>query len=314
MVMPSNKITADFDAAIVGGGPAGLSAAIVLGRACRSVIVFDHNKPRNYAARAVHCYLARDGIAPMDLRSSGRSEARAYGVKFIDEEIVAARCLSAGDKRLGGFELQTGERTYVVRTVLLATGVTDVLPKIASLEEFYGTSVHHCPYCDGWEHRNQRIIALGDGEKAADLALMLRTWSPYVTACSNGYPLSSADRHKLERGNLTWREQRLESLVGKNGAIEEVRFGSGAPLPCDALFFSSDLFQRSRLPELLDCKLDEDGCVQTSDKQGTGINGLYLAGDADGEVQFAIVAAAEGATAGVAINNALQEDDEQARS
>lgn len=310
MAMPSNKVTADFDAAIVGGGPAGLSAAIVLGRACRRVIVFDHNKPRNYAARAVHCYLARDGIRPMDLRSSGRSEAKAYGVKFIDEEIVAARCRSTGGKRLGGFELQTNVRTYVVRTVLLATGVTDVLPKIPNIEEFYGTSVHHCPYCDGWEHRDQHLVALGDGEKAADLALMLRTWSPYVTACSNGHALSSADRNKLASSNLTWREEKLESLVGNEGVIEEVRFVSGAPLPCNALFFSSGLFQRSRLPELLDCKLDEDGCVQTSDKQGTGISGLYLAGDADGEVQFAIVAAAEGATAAVAINTALQKDDQ----
>jgi thioredoxin reductase len=301
---------ADYDVAIVGGGPAGLSAAVVLGRARRRVILLDDGRPRNQAARGVHCYLGHDGIAPDALRELGQTEARHYGVELVNARVVAARRLSDSRQALAGFEVQTSYRTLVARTLLLCTGVVDVLPEIRNLREFYGRSAHHCPYCDGWEHRDERLAAFGKTAKSAvELALSLRTWSPHVTACSHGECLTDEQRERLARNEIAFRQEPIVAMRGSDGVLKELAFDSGPPLQCDALFFGSDQFQRSPLAAQLGIELDDENLVRTGKKQNTRIRGLFLAGDADGEVQFAIVAAAEGAVAGVAINHVLQEDD-----
>jgi thioredoxin reductase len=308
--MPENASVPDYDVAIVGGGPAGLSAAAVLGRARRRVVLFDHGQPRNFAAQGVHCYLGHEGISPSALRELGRSEARHYGVELVDAKVLTARRLSDSDKTLAGFELQTSDRTLVARALLLCTGVVDELPEIANLRKFYGRSVHHCPYCDGWEHRNQRLVAFGETAKAVvELALSLRTWSPHVTACSHGERFNDEQRARLAKNEIAFRQERIVDMRGKDGVLEELSFESGPPLKCDALFFSSDQFQRSPLAAQLGVESDDDDRMRTGKKQNTGVRGLFLAGDADGEVQFAIVAAAEGAVAAVAINHVLQEDE-----
>jgi thioredoxin reductase len=307
--MSQSAFTPDYDVAIVGGGPAGLSAAVVLGRSRRRVVLFDHGQPRNYAAQGVHCYLGHDGIAPHALRDLGRKEARHYGVEFIDGRVVAARRLAAVGKTLAGFSVQTSDRSFVVRALLLCTGVVDVLPEIPNLADFYGRSVHHCPYCDGWEHRDKRLAAVGDGEHATKLALSLLTWSKHVTACTNGQPLAAKHRRLLDRHEVACREEPIVRLSGSDAALEELVFESGPALQCDALFFSSNKGQRSPLPAMLGCEIDDEGLARTGKRQTTCINGLYLAGDADGDAQFAIVAAAEGAIAGTAINAALQKEE-----
>jgi thioredoxin reductase len=309
--MIADRISIDYEVAIVGGGPAGLSAAVVLGRARRRVVLFDHGQPRNSASRGVHCFLTQDGINPFELRDLGRREAESYGVEIIDREVIQAKQLACDESSPSLFEIRTSDRSVNVRALLLTTGMADCVPEIAGVKELYGQSVHHCPYCDGWEHRDQRLAAFGNGSAAVKLALTLRGWSHQVTACSHGASLSSADRQSLQRNKIEWREEKVKRLVPKDGKLAEIEFESGAPLACDALFFSAEQWQRSNLPEMLGCCVDEDNCVQTSDKQGTSIEGLFLAGDADGEVQFAIVAAAEGAIAATAINTMLQKQDTQ---
>jgi thioredoxin reductase len=310
--MSRRDIGFDFDVAIVGGGPAGLSAALVLGRARRSVAVFDHGRPRNYAAQAVHCFLTRDGIAPEELRNLARSEAANYGVQFIDEEVVAARPLASAGSDRTAFAVETATQQFVSRTVLLSTGVTDVLPDIPGFRELYGVSVHHCPYCDGWEHRDQRIAVLGANEAPAGLAASLKTWSPHVTACLNGQALDECDRKLLANHEIDCRHERVARLHSKNGILSEVVFELGPPLECDALFFRADQVQRSPLAKMLGCETDEEH-VKTETKQDTCVEGLFVAGDADGDVQFAIVAAAEGAIAATAINTLLQKQDRPER-
>ncbi|HEY3394966.1 MAG TPA: NAD(P)/FAD-dependent oxidoreductase [Lacipirellulaceae bacterium] len=307
--MAESASTPDYDVAIVGGGPAGLSAAVVLGRSRRRVVLFDDGKPRNYAAHGVHNYLGHEGIAPNALRQLGRNAARHYGVELLDARVVAARRLAGDGDAAGGFQVQTSDRSFIVRALLLCTGLMDGLPDIPNLREFYGRSVHHCPYCDGWEQRDKLLAALGDGEHATKLALSLLTWSKDVTACTNGEPLAEKHRRLLDRHGVTCREESIIRLKGKDGALEEIMFTTGPPLKCDAVFFSSDKVQRSPLPAMLGCEIDDEGLARTGKRQTTCINGLYLAGDADGDAQFAIVAAAEGATAGTAINAALQKLD-----
>jgi thioredoxin reductase len=298
---------ADYDVGIIGGGPAGLSAALVLGRCRRRVILFDHGKPRNLAAVEMHGYLGRDGIPPLDFRSIGRREAERYDVEFVDAEVAEVRLRR---EQPSEFEVRPGRGSVLrVRKLLLATGVTDCLPKIEHIADFYGKSVHHCPYCDGWEHRDKRLAALGEGDAAVGLALSLRTWSKQVTACTSGVSLKASDRQRCALNGIASREEIPMRLEGCNGQLQEIHFAAGPPLECDALFFCSDQFQRSQLPIALGCECDEQGLIVTRGKQDAGVRGLFLAGDADGDVQFAIVAAAEGATAATAINRELQDED-----
>jgi thioredoxin reductase len=304
-------MTTDYDVAVVGAGPAGLSAAITLGRACRRVLVLDHGQPRNVAANAVNCYLGRDGVAPTYLRELGRREASRYGAMFLDAEVTNARCTIEERDRSTRFTIDAAGRTFEVRAMLLATGVVDVLPRIPGVDEFYGKSVHHCPYCDGWEHKNRHLIALGNGPAVVELALTLAGWSKQVTACTNGETLSLESQQCLERNRLGYRHERIARFCGVEQALQQIEFADGTGLACDALFFGSSQGQRSQLPRLLGCDYDKEGLVITRQKQCTSVEGVFIAGDADGDVQFAIVAAAEGATAATAIHKYLLNQEQR---
>lgn len=296
----------DYDVAVIGGGPAGLSAAITLSRARRRVVVFDHNKPRNYASRGVHCFLGLDGVTPAELRAKGRREAEHYGATFVDREVDEAKCTSADDGAGSSFLVTADRRQYSSRALLLATGMLDHLPKIPGLNEAYGATVHHCPYCDGYEHRDQTLVALGSGASGPRLGAELLAWSARVTVCTNGEQPEDADLAMLRRLGIAFRGQAIERL---DGDARRLHFADGTSIACEALFFSSGQAQKSRLPELLGCVCNEKGLLATEGKQCTAIAGLYVAGDADGDVQFAVVAAAEGAIAATAIHKHLLEQD-----
>jgi thioredoxin reductase len=302
-----------FDVAIVGGGPAGLSAALLLGRCCRRVVVCDHGKPRNYAAKAVHGYLGLDGIEPAELRRRGREQCATYGVEFRQGEVITARQDETAQRT--AFQLLLKDGTILrSRKLLLATGVEDALPPLLNIEEFYGSSVHHCPYCDAWEHHDEHLVAFGCGSSAIDLAVMLRNWSAKVTACTHGHVISGAEARRLRAHGINHRDQVVADLMGVNGKLEALSFVSGELLYCDALFFSAPQGQRSALPSMLGCQCDKDGLMVARKKQGSGVPGLFLTGDADGDVQFAIVAAAEGAIAATVIHQELLNEDELTRT
>jgi thioredoxin reductase len=275
------------------------------------VLVCDAGQPRNAASLALHGFLTRDGIAPQELLRLGREELAEYGVEVRREVVAAARHVPSPDPRsctpAFDVELESGVR-LTCRKLLLTTGVRDVLPDIDGLLDLYGQSVHHCPYCDAWGHRDESLAAFGPGESAVGLAMSLRTWSPRVTACSHGEAISGQDRQRLSRNGIAWREEKVVRLRGSGGKLAAVEFSSGPPLACQSLFFQASQFQTSPLADMLGCER-RDSHVETHGKQRTNIPGLFLAGDADGDVQFVIVAAAEGARAAVAINRELQDED-----
>ncbi len=301
----------NYDVAIIGGGPAGLNAAIVLARACRRVVLFDHGRPRNYAALAVHGFLGLDGITPNELRERGRREALSYGLNIYNCKVMAAKALTGHGDESPRFEISIDAGSIWSRAVLLATGVTDHLPDIPGINELYGRRVHHCPYCDGWEHREKHLVALATGSDAAALALSLRVWSKHVTACSNGRRLSVADRQRLCENGIDYREEAVNRLTERENASVEMEFNSGPSLACSAVFFGADQGQRSPLATMLGCETDDDDLIKTYDKQTTSVKGVFVAGDAAADVQFAVVAAAEGAIAAVAINHMLQQQESQ---
>lgn len=290
------------DVCIVGAGPAGLSAALVLGRCGRDVIVFDSGQPRNRASRALHGYLTRDGVHPLALRDLGRSELARYpSVHVREQPVVSARPTARGFVVAGehGREVQA-------RFLLLATGRADVLPLQPGFRQFYGRGVYHCPYCDGWEHRHQHLVAFGRNAAAAELALALLTWSSQVTLCTDGAgALAPHLRAQLDAFRIRVVPTPVAALHGDT-MLREVRFDGCAPLACDALFFSSALPQKSALPEALGCELDAAGAVVCERHAATRVPGLYVAGNVRGGVHLAIMAAAEGAEAAIAIDGALQ--------
>lgn len=304
-----------YDVIIVGGGPAGLSAALVLGRCRRNVLVVDEGEPRNRWALHLHGYLTRDGMNPRDFLRCGREEIRRYGVEFIAATVLSARRETPprgnGDPRsLFEITLDDGRR-FSSRKLLLATGVRDLLPEIENFEAYYGKGVHHCPYCDAWEHRDEHLVAFGTGADTVSLALGLLNWSPHVTACSDGAEWDRKDLERLASHGIAVRTEkviRLEGTEGPDGKLERIIFDDGPPLDCTGFFFSTDRVQHSLLPYQLGCEIERHDKVRTGARQRTNIPGLFLCGDADSDVQFVIVAAAEGATAAIAINHELQRE------
>ena len=295
-----------YDCIVVGGGPAGLSAALVLGRCRRRVLVCDAGRPRNRRARAAHGFLTRDGIAPAELLRIANEQLAPYD----SVELRAAEVVDAV-RDADGYEVWCADGSRLLcRKLLLATGVVDELPAIDGIEPLYGVSVHHCPYCDGWEWRDQAIAIYGRGEQAAGLAQALTAWSRDLLLCSDG-PAELPDRtmERLESLGIPVREERVVRLEGRDGKLQRIVFERGAPAERRALFFSTGQHQASPLAARLGCAFTERGAVATGKCEATNVPGLYVCGDASKEVQFVVVAAAEGAEAAVAINKVLLEEE-----
>jgi thioredoxin reductase len=295
-----------YDCIVVGGGPAGLSAALMLGRCRRRVLVCEGGEPRNARAVGLHNYLTRDGTTPLEFIRMAREEVRQYPtVEFLATEIRDAR------RTGGGFSVVCADGTELSsRKLLLATGVVDELPDIEGLKPLYGTSVHHCPYCDGWEWRDQAIAVYGRGEEGAALALGLTVWTEDVVLCTDGPSgLSAKELEQLTGRGIEVRDDQVVRLEGQRGWLSRIIFAEAEPLPRRALFVCAGQHQRSDLARKLGCRFNEKGTVATGSSEATDVPGLYVAGDASKDAQFVIVAAAEGAEAGMAINKALLKED-----
>ncbi len=295
-----------LDVIIVGAGPAGLSAALVLGRCCRKVLVCDSGHPRNAASRALHGYLTRDGVKPSELLRIGGEQLQPYSTVEIREgQVTAAKTID------GGFEVTVDNNERLSsRKLLLATGVVDELPNVAGLRPLYGHSVFHCPYCDGWELRDQPIAIYGQAAHGSGLALELTGWSRDLVLCTDGpAQLSTEDRERLETLGIPVREERISRLEGRDGQLERVVFENGETLARRGMFFNTGQEQHCDLAEALGCEFTERGAVRTGEYEKTKVPGLFVAGDASRAVQMVIVAAAEGAEAAFAINKQLIKED-----
>ena len=294
-----------YDTIIIGGGPAGLSAALVLGRCMRRVLVCDSGRYRNERSQALHCYMGHDGILPSNLLDRARRQLKAYEAVSMERTTV-----SGITQEEDGFLVRFDPgKTARARTLLIATGVVDELPEIEGMGELFGRSIHVCPYCDGWEHRNAAVAVYGRAEKGTNLALLLRQWTNDLVLCTHGVALSDDHREKLERRGIAVEVASIERLEGVDKCLRSIHFAGGRRLPRQALFFNTDQHPRSPLLERLGCRFDESGGVACDESGQTSVRGVFVAGDVSRDVQLAIIAAAEGARAALAINKSLLKAD-----
>jgi thioredoxin reductase len=295
-----------FDVIIVGAGPAGLNAALTLGRCRRKVLLCDTGKPRNVASRHLNGFLSRDGIDPGELRRIGREQLKPYNsVKANDIEVVGA------EREGNHFAIRLADGSRVQsRKLLLTTGLVDKLPNIEGFQEFWGRGVHHCPYCDGWEHRDQAIAVYAPGADGVGYSLEMTVWSRDIVLCTDGkVALTQEDRDRLGWQGIEIIEYPIARLEGGQSGLERICFKNDHVVACQALFFCPQTQQSSELAIKLGCDLGHNDVVETRSCERTNIPGLFIAGDASRRVQFAIVAAAEGAMAAIGINTELWKED-----
>ena len=265
-----------LDAVVVGGGPAGLSAALVLGRARQSVLVLDSGKPANAAVSAIGGLLAQSATSPLELRES------AYEQLAEHEKVVVRNGAVAGVEETGeGFEvrLDTGECVRT-RSVVIASGLRYDPPPLPGIRPLWGRSVFHCPFCDGWEVRDRPIAVHGNGPAAAASALFVRNWSSDVVLLTDGPADLGERREALDAAGVRIREQAITSLVGEDGALERIEFLSGAPEYREALFVRTRREQANDIADSLGCTFTDDGTIEADVDGRTGIEGVYAAGDA----------------------------------
>ncbi|GCE50247.1 thioredoxin reductase [Thermosporothrix hazakensis] len=294
-----------IDCAIIGGGPAGLSAALVLGRARRSVVVFDDNRPRNAVTHESHGFLTRDGIKPSEFRATAHREISAYpSVEMRWAHVTAVR--KQGDI----FEVLTDDQEPLqARIVLLATGLKEQLPAVDGIYDYYGTSLFNCPYCDGWELRDQPLVLIAEGERTFHLAETIWNWSRDLVVCTNGHTvLKDEQKQLLHKHGIQVVEDRISALIGSNGHLERVVFASGEERNCVGGFVLTELSQAAPFASQLGCDMNAMGGIVTNPQGRTSVPGVYAAGDAtlQGPAQL-ILAAAQGSQAAMHINATLTE-------
>ncbi len=294
------------DCVILGGGPAGLNAALVLGRARRTVLVFDDNQPRNAVTQESHGFLTRDGVKPDEFRNIAHQEISKYpSVEIRHTRITDVR------NHESLFELVVDNSTVVqARTIILATGLKETLPAIAGIHDYYGKSLFSCPYCDGWELKEKPLVVIAEeGQPAFHMAKVVWNWSRDVLVCTNGHALLTQEQKEtLQRNEIQVVEDTITALVGKNGMLERVMFAFHEESTRQGGFVVPQWSQASGFGTLLGCDMNALGGIVTDDFGRTTIPGVYAAGDASVVIPSQlIIAAASGSRAAAGVNTDLTE-------
>ena len=294
-----------YDVVVVGGGAAGLSAALVLTRARRQVLVLDAGSPRNAPAEHMQGFLSRDGMPPAHLLEEGRREVLGYGGLLQDGTVTAV--IACGDK---GFQLLLdGGARVSARRVLVTTGLRDELPDLPGLRERWARDVLHCPYCHGWEVRDQPIGVLWNGPHTLHYVQVVRQWSSDVVLFAPADVLTPADHGRLVARAIGVVETEPARVVVEDDRIAGVELADGRVVPRSVLFVPPRFVPQSDLLVGLGCEVDDDGWVVTGPNGSTSVDGVWVAGNVANPRAQVITAAGEGSAAAIAVNADLVEED-----
>jgi len=292
----------NYDVLVVGGGAAGLSAALVLGRARRRVAVIDAGAPRNAPAAHMQGFLSRDGMPPAELLVAGRAELRGYGIELLDDQVVAVT---------EGFTLRLASgRSLGARRLLLATGASDLLPDIRGAGERWGRDFLHCPYCHGWEVRDQPLGVLGTGPGSAAHAQLLRQWSDDIIFFAHTDSVNEGERAAFAARGVRVIEGEVVELSIVDDRLDAVELADGRRIPRAAVFMRPTLRPNvDGFVEALGCEVDDGGFIRADATGKTSVPGVWVAGNATNPRAQVITAAGEGSAAAIAINADLLADD-----
>lgn len=288
-----------YDAVIVGGGPAGLSAALTLGRSRKRVLLCDLGPRRNAAAVHIHTFATRDGIRPEEFRRVGREQLTPYpSVEVRDVHVDAI----TGEK--GDFAVRIGSEVVRARRVLLCTGLVDEVPAIKGFREVWGTSAFQCPYCHGWEVQDRRFGYLATHVDFVSFGIFLLGWARDVVVFTNGaLQVPEEMKNKLQAAGVKLEERPIAQLVSRDGQLERVAFSSGAAVERDVMFVHPKQHQVD-VVRSLELSLNEAGFVKVDEfRRETSRPGIYAGGDLTTQMQGAVLAAAHGNVAAAMLNH-----------
>ena len=293
-----------FDCAIIGGGPAGLNAALILGRARRNTILFDNNNPRNAVTHESHGFITRDGVKPNEFREIAHRDISKYpSVIYNKEEIT-----SITRKHLL-FDLVTSNKElYRSKTIIIATGLKDVLPDIENISDYYGKSLFNCPYCDGWEMRDKPLVVIIEEQiQGFHFIQTIYHWSKDLVVCTNGKAILDTDQKRMiQNKGIKVMENKIKNFEGKDGQMEKINFENGDSVMRKGGFVLPQPIQASDFAKKLGCEYNSLGGISVDFYGRTNIQGVYAAGDASvfAPAQL-IIAAADGLKAAAGVNRDL---------
>ena len=295
----------EYDVIVIGGSAAGLSAALVLTRARRRVAVVDSGQPRNAPAAHMQGYLSRDGMPPSDLVAAGRSEVQQYGGHLVDDRVTELLQNEASQFKV---RLASGN-TMTARRILFATGLRDEIPDIPGVRDRWGRDFLHCPYCHGYEVRDQPLGVLGRGAETVQHALIIRQWSPDVVLFTHGGHLTSTEREQLAARGIDVVDTPVAKLVVEDDTLRGVELQDGRVIARSAVFVRPRFVPNNELLSGLGCETNDDGWSVIDATGATSVPGVWVAGNAANPRAQVITAAGEGSTAAIAINNDLVDED-----
>lgn len=294
-----------FEVIIIGGSYAGLASAMALGRALRNVLVIDSNRPCNRQTPHSHNFLTQDGSTPGEIAVLAKQQVAMYKtVEFLDDEVTAGRTTG------GGFCIETASgKVFSASRLIFATGIKDIMPGIKGIAACWGISVLHCPYCHGYEVKNEATGVLGNGEYGFEFAKLISNWTEDLMLFTNGVSvLTSEQTGKLQKQNITIIEKEIGEIEHTNGQLEKIRFKDGSAAALKAVYTRLPFVQHCPVAEQLGCELTEDGYIKINASQETTVKGVYACGDNTTRMRTVANAVATGTTTGIMVNKELVEE------
>lgn len=299
-----------LDCAIIGGGPAGLSAALVVGRGRKQVIVFDDELPRNRVTQESHGFITNDGMTPFEIRRAGEADLQKYpNIKIKRSRIVDIQ------KKEERFTLLTheGDR-FEAKKIILATGLQDILPEIEGIHDVYGKTLFSCPFCDGWELKDKALALIAENQRALHMAKLLSNWTKDLIVFTNGHVLVEEDKVLLTAHSIQVIDVPIVTIDHDNGQLRSLQLANGETVKREGGFVASEFKQSAPFAEKLGCQMTKNAGIETDILGRTTVSGVFACGDNLGGPAQLVLAAAAGSQAGMGVIHELVQEEFQEKT
>lgn len=299
-----------LDCAIIGGGPAGLSAALVVGRGRKQVIVFDNELPRNRVTQESHGFITNDGMTPFEIRQAGEADLQKYPhIEIKRSQIVDIQ------KKEESFTLLTHEGdAFEAKKIILATGLQDILPEIEGIHDVYGKTLFSCPFCDGWELKEKALALIAENQRALHMAKLLSNWTKNLIVFTNGHVLAEEDKTLLTAHSIQVIDVPIVSIDHDNGQLRSLQLANGEIVNREGGFVASEFKQSAPFAEKLGCQMTKNAGIETDILGRTTVSGVFACGDNLGGPAQLVLAAAAGSQAGMGVIHDLVQEEFQEKT